>query len=114
MDIFKLPENYQEMVWGGALSVTHIQELEPMFTKVDEGVMSITEVIKLLDQVITQKPQRSHNLHITAINIVARTDSKAVRTANNLTRIDASKKIAGLGIPCGIYAFMRCFSTILN
>jgi hypothetical protein len=55
LNVFRLPEKYQEMVWNGSPSITHIQELEPMFSKLDEGVVATIEIIALLDHVVIQK-----------------------------------------------------------
>jgi len=52
LNVLKLPEKYQEIVWDGPLSVTHIQELEPIF---DQGEVSTSRIIQWLDQVLSQK-----------------------------------------------------------
>lgn len=52
LNVLKLPEKYQKLVWDGPLSVSHIRELRPLF---NEGAPTVAPVIKWLDQVIDRK-----------------------------------------------------------
>jgi ParB family chromosome partitioning protein len=52
LNVLKLPEKYQELIWNGPLSVSHIQELEPLF---NGGELTSSRIIQWLDQVIERK-----------------------------------------------------------
>lgn len=50
LNVFKLPEKYQNLVWDGKISVTaHIQPLSPMFNG------TLISVVKWLDQILDRK-----------------------------------------------------------
>lgn len=87
LNIFKLPEKYQEMVWNGPLSIRHLQELEPMFTKVNEGVVRTTDIVKLLDRVITQK------LTGDELRAMIRPKVKEIEEEIKKKRIEAAKEV---------------------
>lgn len=86
LNIFKLPEKYQEMVWNGQLSVSHIQELESFFVMLDEGVLTSTEITKLLDQAITQK------LTVDEFRELVRPKAKEIEEEVRRKRIEVAKK----------------------
>lgn len=52
LNILKLPEKYQELVWNGPISVSHIQELEPLF---NGGEVTTSRIIDWLDRSIERK-----------------------------------------------------------
>lgn len=52
LNVLKLPEKYQKLVWDGPLSVSHIRELRSLF---NEGAPTVAPAIKWLDQVIDRK-----------------------------------------------------------
>lgn len=56
LNVLKLPEKYQELVWDGPLSVSHIQELEPIF---NQGEVRTSRIIQWLNQIIERKLTRS-------------------------------------------------------
>ena len=51
LNVFKLPQKYQELVWDGPLNVSHIRELQPMLN----GGVANAIVIRWLDQILERK-----------------------------------------------------------
>lgn len=51
LNVFKLPEEYQEAVWQGSIPIGNIRELEPLF---GSGEYAPQEVIDWLDQRLSQ------------------------------------------------------------
>jgi len=80
LNVFKLPQKYQELVWdrGSPLTVGHVQELEPLF---DSGVL-ISTITDRLDLTIERK------LTVHEFRDVLRPDLEAVREK----RIEAAKE----------------------
>jgi len=81
LNVFKLPQKYQELIWdrGSPLTVGHIQELEPLF---DSGVL-ISTITDRLDLIIERK------LTVHEFRDVLRPDLEAVRER----RIEAAKEV---------------------
>lgn len=55
LNVLKLPEKYQNLIWDGPLAVSHIQELRPLF---EGGAVRTARILKWLDQIIAQKLTR--------------------------------------------------------
>ena len=51
LNVLKLPKKYKNLVWEGPLSVSHIQELRPIFN----GAQSLAPIIQKLDLVLERK-----------------------------------------------------------
>ncbi len=51
LNTFKLPLKYQERVWGGPLSLTHIETIAPLIN----GIGVTAEILKVLDEVCERK-----------------------------------------------------------
>ena len=52
LNVLKLSEKYQELIWKGPLSVSHVRELEPLF---NGGEATASRITQWLDQVIERK-----------------------------------------------------------
>lgn len=61
LNVFKLPEEYQEAVWQGEIPIGNIRELDPLFRG---GTYASPEVIDWLDQRLSQ-PELRKALHPT-------------------------------------------------
>jgi len=59
LNVFKLPEEYQEAVWQGSIPIGNIRELEPLF---GNGAYAPPKVIDWLDQRLSQ-PELRKALH---------------------------------------------------
>ena len=81
LNVFKLPQKYQELVWDGPLNVSHIRELQPMLN----GGVANAIVIRWLDQILERK------LTVTELREAIKPELKDIERK----RVESAKKAVG-------------------